>query len=114
MPSLYETEIVYRREPVGREWWETATDIRGVVSDRSGDCEDLANYQAAWLRAFCGEPARTVIVPTRSGNYHAVIERGDGTLEDPSYVMLSLEAERTGVPIESLARRVTTDRRYPP
>lgn len=113
LPPLYETDIVYRREPRGREWWETATDLRGVVEDRSGDCEDLAGARAAELR-FTGEDpyARVIITPTRHGGLHARVQREDGSIEDPSWILLNLEHERTGVPIRELAKRYTTDRRY--
>ena len=60
-----------------------------------GDCEDLAGYRAAELR-MVGEPARVKIVPTSRGSYHAIVERGDGSLEDPSRLALMLEAGRKG------------------
>ncbi len=113
LPSLYETEIVYRREPPGREWWETASDLRGVVSDHSGDCEDLSGYRAAELRHTGEDPhARVIITPTQHNSLHARVERGDGSIEDPSWVLLNQESERTGEPITELARRFTTDTRY--
>lgn len=94
-PSLYESGIVYRREPRGREWWESAADALGVASNRSGDCEDLAAYRAAELRYFEDEPgARVKIVRTRRGSFHAVVEREDGSIEDPSRIALRLEQER--------------------
>lgn len=115
LPSLYDTDIVYRREPPGREWWETATDLMGVVKDKSGDCEDLAGYEAAWLRYFgVDEDARLLVIQTGKGKFHCQVERGDGTIEDPSLELLHKESERTGVPIESLSRLYTTDTRYSP
>lgn len=96
LPALYESGIVYRREPKGREWWEAATDILGLVDDRSGDCEDLAAYRAAELRVFDDEIAMVRVVRTSRGTFHAVVEREDGEIEDPSRILVELERERTG------------------
>jgi len=94
IPELYESNVVYRREPPGREWWETAIDAIGLASKRSGDCEDLASYRAAELRFYDGEPARVKIIRTRRGSFHAVVERGDGSIEDPSRIAVELERQR--------------------
>jgi hypothetical protein len=94
MPDLYDTDVVYRREPPGREWWENAVDVRGVVSNRSGDCEDLSGYVAAWLRVFEDDHASVRVVPTRAGKFHAIVEHEDGTLEDPSRVLVRMERAR--------------------
>lgn len=91
LPELYESGIVYRREPKGREWWEAAVDILGLVADRSGDCEDLAAYRAAELRVFDGEDAIVRVVRTSRGTFHAVVERGDGEIEDPSRILVEME-----------------------
>lgn len=93
LPPLYESGIVYRKEPPGREWWETAADLLSIASHRSGDCEDLAAYRAAELRVFEGDPdARVVVLPTPRGSFHAVVKHGDGTLEDPSRMVIAIEA----------------------
>lgn len=91
LPSLYESGVVYRREPPGREWWETALDVLGVATQRSGDCEDLAAYRAAELRFYENEPARVCVVTTPRGSFHAIVERGDGSYEDPSRLALAIE-----------------------
>lgn len=96
LPELYETDIVYRREPKGREWWETAADVVDVVADRSGDCEDLAAYRAAELRVYEDDAARVIIRRTRRGTFHALVEREDGTVEDPSRILVNLERQRKG------------------
>lgn len=83
LPPLYGSGVRYRREPKGREWWESSQDILGIAANRTGDCEDLAAYRAAELRLE-GENARVVIITNSRGNFHAVVEREDGTLEDPS------------------------------
>lgn len=92
LPPLYESGIVYRREPKGREWWEAAGDLLVVVADRSGDCEDVAAFRAAELR-FTGEDeeARVKVVRTTRGTFHAIVERGDGELEDPSRILVAIE-----------------------
>jgi hypothetical protein len=94
LPPLYESGIVYRREPRGREWWESAADILGLVVDRSGDCEDLAAYRAAELRYFEDEMAIVRVLRTSRGTFHAVVEREDGEIEDPSRIVVMLERER--------------------
>ena len=93
LPELYESGIVYRREPRGREWWEAATDILGMVQERSGDCEDLAAYRAAELRVFEDEYATVRVVRTSRGTFHAVVQREDGSIEDPSRILVEQEQE---------------------
>lgn len=93
-PYLYDTDVVYRREKPGEEWWENADDIIGIVKKKSGDCEDLAAYHAAWLRVFEGEMARVHIKRTARGTFHAVVLREDGTIDDPSRVLVEQEHER--------------------
>ena len=112
LPNLYESGIVYRREPEGREWWENANDLLHFVKDKSGDCEDLACYHAAWLRYYDGEDAHPIVVPTERGSFHCIVQREDGTLEDPSLECLHIESEKTGVPVQSLYKLTTIDRRY--
>lgn len=92
-PGMYEMGIRYQREPKGREWWENAVDIVGVVADRSGDCEDLAALRAAELRLYEDEPATVKVVRTRRA-FHAVVLRGDGSIEDPSRICIALERAR--------------------
>lgn len=94
MPPLYSTGVVYRREPSGREWWQAVSDVLGVISKRSGDCEDLAAFRAAELRYYEGIDARVAVVQTKRGSYHAVVEYPDGTREDPSRVLAILERYR--------------------
>lgn len=94
---LYESGVVYRREPAGREWWECVSDVLGVAAGKSGDCEDLANWRSAELRVLFGdEGAHTRVVRTPRGSFHAIVQHGDGTLEDPSRICLRLEKERKG------------------
>lgn len=112
LPHPYDSGVVYRRECAGREWWETTRDMLGVVKDRSGDCEDLAAYLAAWLRYYEDEDAVVRIARTSRGTFHAIVQHEDGSFEDPSIELLHIESEQTGVPIESLYRRESTDKTY--
>lgn len=84
VPSLYGAGVRYQREPLGREWWQTAHDN---FSEGEGDCEDLASHRAAELNVFHGEPARTIAVRTGARSFHAVVERADGSIEDPSLAL---------------------------
>lgn len=99
MPHLYDTNVVYRREPFGREWWESAADVLGVVTNRSGDCEDLASYLCAWLRYYEGVPCHVKVVRTRRGSFHAIVQYDDdGSIEDPSRVLVEMERARKARP----------------
>lgn len=94
LPPLYESGIVYRREPKGREWWESAADALSVTSGRSGDCEDLAAFRAAELRVYEDDFAHVKVIRTSRGTFHAIVEHEDGTLEDPSRILVNLERAR--------------------
>src|SRR5207253_9225722 len=96
LPPLYESGITYRREPRGREWWESAEDVAALATRKSGDCEDLAAYRAAELRYWDGELATVAILKTARGTFHAVVRREDGTLEDPSRILHEQELARKG------------------
>lgn len=80
IPPLRDSGVVYACPPfkvwrhcaeVGRSGW--------------GDCESLSAWRAAELNVTGEDPEARVFV-YRSGphKYHAIVERGDGTLEDPS------------------------------
>lgn len=80
-PPIYRSGVRYQREPRRiRECWKT---IPAVLADGHGDCEDLACWRAAEL-CLQGEPAYPYIYRTKSGGWHVVVRRGDGSLEDPS------------------------------
>ena len=81
LPSLYQSGVRYVREPDGREWWQTVADN---LLTGEGDCEDLATHRAAELNEYAGEPAIARTVQTGKHMFHAIVERGDGTIEDPS------------------------------
>lgn len=74
--------IRWKPEPPGAEHFDHA----GVVLGRKwGDCDDLAPWHAASLR-HTGEDPEAEAVVRRSGpkRWHAVVRRGDGSIDDPS------------------------------
>lgn len=93
-PLLYESGVVYRRERAGNDDWLTAPQL---LEKGYGDCEDVATYRAAELRCE-GEPARAIAIRTRRGKFHAVVQRADGAIEDPSLILLTLERRRHHAP----------------
>ena len=96
--TLYKTDVVYRREPAGRERWQTSTETR---NRGEGDCEDLVIDRVAELRERHGEArARPHIYRSRSSTFHTVVRRSDGTLEDPSRILVQRErAKKAGKPM---------------
>lgn len=82
---LYESGVRYRREPVGVERWQ---DIPAVLRSGYGDCEDLATFRAAELTVsgtLAVPSFRWRTVPERGTMlYHIVVEKADGSIEDPS------------------------------
>jgi hypothetical protein len=88
LPKLYTSGVRYQRE--GRksdgtfhERWLTAPE---VIRIGVADCEDLAAYLAA-QRRLEGD-ATAMAIPRRSSiGWHIVVQRGDGTIEDPSKVL---------------------------
>lgn len=86
-PHPYEAGIRYRREPSGQEQWKG---IKQILTDRHGDCEDLASYLAAWYRAH-NQKAHIHLVwkQTRGGGrlFHVQVRGPSGQIEDPSRVL---------------------------
>ena len=81
---LYESGVYYDPER-GTEDWLTIPDL---YATGYGDCEDLAAARAAELRVS-GEDRGARAVAYRSGPtvWHAVVMRGDGSVEDPSLLL---------------------------
>lgn len=88
-PGIYESGVVYRGEPVGTEEWLT---IPEILARGAGDCEDLSAWRAAELREQ-GEPAVVEVRHNSIGSYHAVVRRADGTIEDPSKILVEREKQ---------------------
>lgn len=83
LPRLYDSGVKYKNEP--RDVWRHAAD---VAREGWGDCEDLSAWRAAELRVSGEDPdARVSTYKSGPSRYHAVVTRGDGTLEDPSRVL---------------------------
>jgi hypothetical protein len=74
--------VKWRPEPPGDEHFDSAD---RVLRRKAGDCDDLAPWHAASLRASGEDPGATAVVQ-RSGpaRWHAVVQRSDGTIDDPS------------------------------
>ncbi len=82
VPRLYKSGVRYRRERPGYEKWDTWD---RVLRRGYGDCEDLAAWRVAELHLSGQDPgARAIVKRTGRRTLHALVRRGDGTLEDPS------------------------------
>ena len=56
-----------------------------VVKRGWGDCDDLGPYWAGELRASNVDPdAQAIVYQSGPRRWHVVVERGDGTIDDPS------------------------------
>lgn len=76
------TGIQWKPEPPGAEHFDHA---KTVLARKWGDCDDLAPWHAASLR-HSGEDPDALAVVRRSGpkTWHAVVQRSDGSIDDPS------------------------------
>jgi hypothetical protein len=74
--------VKWRPEPPGDEHFDSAD---RVMRRKMGDCDDLAPWQAASLRHSGEDPGAEAVV-RRSGpkRWHAVVQRSDGSIDDPS------------------------------
>jgi len=88
VPLLYETKpiIHYQAEPPGEEKWLT---VPWVLACNAGDCEDLACWRAAelQLRGENAQPTWSSKMTPSGELYHIQVMRGDGTIEDPSWLL---------------------------
>jgi len=74
--------IKWRPEPPGDEHFDHA---KTVVDRGHGDCDDLAPYHAASLRHTGEDPdARAIVRRSGKHRWHAIVERSDGSIDDPS------------------------------
>lgn len=81
-PFPHDANVVYKLEAPGEEDWKLA---HRVMRDGWGDCEDLVFWTVAGLRVTGEDPdARLIVVRTGHNKLHAVVERSDGSIEDPS------------------------------
>lgn len=89
VPPLYSAGVRYQTEPWAGKFEEFA-DCLTVYRRKWGDCDDLVAWRVAELQE-AGEFAEVSIsfpkscLRRKSGiMYHAVVRRGDGSIEDPS------------------------------
>lgn len=74
--------VHWKPEPPGDEHFDLPTT---VLARGWGDCDDLAPWHAASLRASGTDPkARAVVKKSGPGRWHALVQRADGSIEDPS------------------------------
>jgi hypothetical protein len=75
-------KVKWKPEPPGAERFDHA----GTVAARGwGDCDDLAPMKAAELRVTGEDPDATArVYKSGPGRWHAVVQRGDGSIDDPS------------------------------
>ena len=86
-PDLYRSGVRYQAEPMGQEQWLT---IPFVLRQGFGDCEDLACWRTAELRVRYNERAVAVWSGRRTPRgllYHIRVRRGNGAIEDPSFLL---------------------------
>lgn len=84
-PLLYEAGVKYVREPPGSEVWMIA---RGIQAARGGDCEDLcAGWRVPELWMLGETKARPYVRRVNPQLRHILVERADGSIEDPSLVL---------------------------
>lgn len=74
--------VRWEPEPPGAEHF----DLPGTVIGRGwGDCDDLAPWHAGSLRASGRDPgARAIVKKSGPKRWHAIVQRSDGSIEDPS------------------------------
>lgn len=87
LPPLYRSGVRYQRERRGLERWQTCEQ---TFAAERGDCEDLACWRAAELRAAGELAARAVVTRTGAHLWHVRVLRASGAIEDPSR-MLGME-----------------------
>jgi hypothetical protein len=75
-------QVRWRPEPPGAERFDHAAKVLGRGH---GDCDDLAPWHAASLRVTGEDPgANAVVYQSGPKRWHAVVQRSDGRIEDPS------------------------------
>lgn len=74
--------IQWRPEPPGQEEFDH---VGKILQRGAGDCDDLAPWLAASLRHTGEDPdAFAEVYRSGPGRWHAVVRRGDGSIDDPS------------------------------
>jgi hypothetical protein len=99
--ELIERGAKWRPEDPGDEHF----DHGNTIQNRGwGDCDDWAPLHAATLRATDQDPGAVArVIPSGPNLYHAIVQRSDGTIEDPSQ-MAGMKAQRIGEISDELLR----------
>ena len=88
---LYRSGVRYQREPPGSEVWQTP---RFTWASKEADCEDLsAGWRVPELWALGETAARPHVRRISPYLRHILVQRADGTIEDPSLI-LGMHKER--------------------
>jgi hypothetical protein len=94
--------VKWAPEPPGDEHFDHALT---VVKRGHGDCDDLAPYKAASLRVTGEDPdARATIIPSGPNKWHAIVLRGDGSVDDPSADAGMYEYRKKSLPLQPKMR----------
>lgn len=92
-PDAVASGVRWRPEPPGDEHFDNA---KTVIDRKWGDCDDVAPYKAAWLRATGEDPGATaIVVPSGPDTFHALVKRSAGELDDPS-IEAGMQPRRVG------------------
>lgn len=74
--------VHWKPEPPGDEHFDLPST---VLARGHGDCDDLAPWHAGSLRAGGVDPgARAIVRKSGPKRWHAIVQRSDGSIEDPS------------------------------
>ncbi len=80
--ALVSAGAKWKPEPPGDECFDRGDTI---AARGWGDCDDWAPLAAAEERITGRDPgARAIVIPSGPSTYHAVVQRSDGTIRDPS------------------------------
>ena len=80
--DLVDAGVKWRPEPPGDEHFDHGATL---ASRGWGDCDDWAPLHAATLRTTGEDPEATAhIVPSGPHTFHAIVQRSDGRIDDPS------------------------------
>lgn len=91
IPQLYGSGVRYVREPEGSEVWQSARLTWGL---KAGDCEDLAGgWRVPELWSLGETGARPFVKRISPRLRHILVQRADGSFEDPSLI-LGMHAHR--------------------
>ena len=88
VPSIFDAiangQVRWKPEPSSQSF-EGFDLPKDVLARGWGDCDDLARWLAAELRSSGEDPdAKAIVYQSGPSRWHAVVERGDGRIDDPS------------------------------